>query len=167
MSEPISTPTPAPAAEPAPEKTFTQAEVDAMIGKRLAKAMKGLPSDEELNAFRSWKTTQTNTQSTIDTLTNERDTARGRVTSLEAELDQMKKTAYVAGKGLSGDDAEFVLFKAGKMVSDKMTFEQAVDQIAEERKQKPSFNWTAPVGEGSTKNNTNDVMNALFRNAVK
>ena len=50
MSEPINnpTPTPAPAPEPTPEKTFTQAEVDAMIGKRLAKAMKGMPSEEEL-----------------------------------------------------------------------------------------------------------------------
>ena len=47
MNEPINNPTPAPAPEPAPEKTFTQAEVDAMIGKRLAKAMKGMPSEEE------------------------------------------------------------------------------------------------------------------------
>ena len=38
MSEPINNPTQAPAPEPAPAKTFTQEEVDAMIGKRLAKA---------------------------------------------------------------------------------------------------------------------------------
>ena len=43
MSEPINNPTQAPAPEPAPAKTFTQEEVDAMIGKRLAKAMKGRP----------------------------------------------------------------------------------------------------------------------------
>ena len=55
MSEPINTPTPAPAPEPTPEKTFTQAEVDAMIGKRLAKAMKGMPSEEELTAYRTWQ----------------------------------------------------------------------------------------------------------------
>ena len=57
MSEPINnpTPTPAPAPEPAPEKTFTQAEVDTLIGKRLAKAMKGMPSEDELTAFRTWK----------------------------------------------------------------------------------------------------------------
>ena len=35
MSEPINNPTQAPAPEPAPAKTFTQEEVDAMIGKRL------------------------------------------------------------------------------------------------------------------------------------
>lgn len=55
MSEPINNPTPAPAPEPAPEKTFTQAEVDTLIGKRLAKAMKGMPSEEEMTAFRTWK----------------------------------------------------------------------------------------------------------------
>ena len=41
MSEPINNPNPnpAPVPEPSPAKTFTQEEVDAMIGKRLAKAM--------------------------------------------------------------------------------------------------------------------------------
>lgn len=53
MSEPIVTPAPANEPESAPAKTFTQEEVDAMIGKRLAKAMKGLPSEDELNAFLS------------------------------------------------------------------------------------------------------------------
>ena len=59
MSEPINNPTPAPAPEPAPEKTFTQAEVDTLIGKRLAKAMKGMPSEEEMTAFRTWKINRT------------------------------------------------------------------------------------------------------------
>ena len=58
MSEPINNPTPAPAPEPAPAKTFTQEEVDAMIGKRLAKAMKGMPSEEELTAYRTWQAGQ-------------------------------------------------------------------------------------------------------------
>ena len=50
MSEPINNPNPnpAPVPEPTPAKTFTQEEVDAMIGKRLAKAMKGIPSEEEI-----------------------------------------------------------------------------------------------------------------------
>ena len=50
MSEPNTNPNPAPAPEQPPVKTFTQEEVDAMIGKRLAKAMKGIPSEEELTA---------------------------------------------------------------------------------------------------------------------
>lgn len=165
MSEPIVAP--AVPAESAPVKTFTQEEVDAVVGRRLAKAMKGMPSEEELAAFRSWQGTQQATQNTINTLTVERDTATGRVAALEAELAQLKQTSYIQSKGFSGEDAEFVLFRAAKMVNNETSFEQAVDQIAEERKSKPSFSWSAPVGEGTKKNNANDTMNALIRGAVK
>lgn len=86
MSEPINNPTPAPAPEPAPEKTFTQAEVDAMIGKRLAKAMKGMPSEEELTAYRTWQTGQAGEKERWDKLTGERDTLSGK-------LDRRRKRA--------------------------------------------------------------------------
>lgn len=165
MSEPIVTP--APVAESTPVKTFTQEEVDAVVGKRLAKAMKGMPSEEELASFRNWQGTQQTTQNTINTLTTERDAATGRVATLEAELAQLKQTNYIQTKGFAGEDAEFVLFKALKMVNDKTSFEQAVDQIAEERKAKPSFSWSAPVGDGSKKPCVNETMNALIRGAVK
>ena len=55
MSEPNTNQNPATPPEPSPAKTFTQEEVDAMIGKRLAKAMKGIPSEEEITAYRTWK----------------------------------------------------------------------------------------------------------------
>lgn len=171
MSEPIVTPAPAadpaPAAVPTPAKTFTQEDVDAIVGKRLAKAMKGMPSEEEMNNFRNWQGTQQETQTTIDTLTRERDTARGRVSSLEAELSALKQSNYVQSKGYFGDDAEFVMFKAAKMVDKDTTFEQAVDKIAEEYKRKPAFSWSAPVGDGSRQNTTNSAMNAFIRGATK
>lgn len=152
MSEPINNPTPAPAPEPAPEKTFTQAEVDAMIGKRLAKAMKGMPSEEEMTAYRTWKDGQADEKARWDNLTGER--------------DQLKRDLYLAQKGLSGEEAEFIAFKAGKMVDDKKTFEQAVDELTADRK-KTTFDWTAPVGGGKPKTGENDVMNALIRGALK
>lgn len=166
MSEPINTPTPAPAPEPTPEKTFTQAEVDAMIGKRLAKAMKGMPSEEELTAYRTWKDGQASEKNRWDKLTGERDTLAGKLTTAEAERDQLKRDLYVLKKGLIGEEAEFIAFKAGKMVDDKTTFEQAVDTLTADRK-KTTFDWTAPVGGGSTKTGENDVMNALIRGALK
>ena len=163
MSEPINnpTPTPAPAPEPTPAKTFTQEEVDAMIGKRLAKAMKGMPSEEELTAYRTWKDGQAGEKDRWDKLTGERDTLAGKLTAAEAERD-----LYLAQKGLTGDEAEFIAFKAGKMVSDKVTFEQAVDELTADRK-KTTFDWTAPVGGGKPKTGENDVMNALIRGALK
>ena len=167
MSEPIATPTPAPAPEPAPVKTFTQEEVDAIVGKRLAKAMKGIPPEEELNAYRTWKESQQTEKDKLDNLTKERDTANGRVSSLTAELEQLKRSNYVMSKGLTGDEAEFIAFKAAKMVDEKTTFEAAVDQLTAEREKKPSFNWTAPVGGNGAKPSTNDVMNSIIRGAKK
>lgn len=155
MSEPINNPTPAPAPEPAPAKTFTQEEVDAMIGKRLAKAMKGMPSEEELTAYRTWQAGQADEKTRWD-----------KLTTAEAERDQLKRDLYVLKKGLTGEEAEFIAFKAGKMVDDKTTFEQAVDALTADRK-KASFDWTAPVGGGKSQTGENDVMNALIRGALK
>lgn len=164
MSEPINNPAPTP--ESTPEKTFTQAEVDAMIGKRLAKAMKGMPSEEELTAYRSWRDGQAGEKERWDKLTGERDTLAGKLTSTESERDQLKRELYVLKKGITGEEAEFVAFKASKMVDDKTTFEQAVDVLTADRK-KTTFDWTAPVGGGITKTGENDVMNALIRGALK
>lgn len=166
MSEPINNPTPASEPETSTEKTFTQAEVDTMIGRRLAKAMKGMPNEEELIAFRTWKESQQTEQERWNNLTKERDESRTALSTAQAELEQLKREKYVLSKGLTGEEAEFIAFKAGKMVDDKTTFEQAVDTLTTDRK-KTTFDWTAPVGSGSTKTGENDVMNALIRGACK
>lgn len=166
MAEPINNPTPAPVPEPSPEKTFTQEEVDAMIGKRLAKAMKGMPSEDELTAYRSWKEGKAGEKERWDKLTGERDSLSAKLGTAESERDQLKREVYVLKKGLTGDEAEFIAFKAGKMVDDKTTFEQAVDALTADRK-KTTFDWTAPVGGGKPQTGENDVMNALIRGALK
>ena len=171
MSEPITNPA---VQEPTPgnggEVTFTQAEVDALISKEkaraVAKATKGMPSGEELTAYRTWKDGQAGGKDRWDKLTGERDTLAGKLTAAEAERDQLKRDLYLAQKGLTGEEAEFIAFKAGKMVDDKTTFEQAVDALTAERK-KTTFDWTAPVGGGNPKTGENDVMNALIRGALK
>lgn len=165
MPEPIVTP--AVQSEATPVKTFTQEEVDAIVGKRLAMAMKGVPSKEELSAYNSWKENQTVEQERWNNLTKERDTANGKVTSLTAELEQAKRDNYILSKGLSGEDAEFIAFKAAKMVNAKTTFEAAVDQLIASREQKPKFDWTAPVGGGKPGTAVNDLMNNLIRGARK
>lgn len=171
MSEPITNPA---AQGPTPgnggELTFTQAELDALISKEkaraIAKATKGMPSEEEMTAFRTWKEGQAGEKERRDKLTGERDTLAGRLTAAEAERDQLKRDLYLAQKGLTGEEAEFIAFKAGKMVNDKTTFEQAVDALTADRK-KTTFDWTAPVGGGQKKGGENDVMNALIRGALK
>ena len=102
----------------------------------------------------------------LKTKTTEADTAAGTLSTTQAELEALKRSYYVASKGLTGEEAEFIAFKAGKMVDDKTTFEQAVDALTADRK-KINFDWTAPVGGGNTKTGENDVMNALIRGALK
>lgn len=102
----------------------------------------------------------------LKTKTTEAETAAGTLCTTQAELEALKRSYYVASKGLTGDEAEFIAFKAGKMVSDKVTFEQAVDELTADRK-KTTFDWTAPVGGGKPKTGENDVMNALIRGALK
>ena len=130
------------------EKTFTQADVDALIQKRLERERKKFPNDEEMTAYRTWKDNQQTEQERWNKLQGERDTLSGKLTAAEGERDNLKRELYVLKKGLSGDEAEFIAFKAGKMVDDNTTFEQAVDALTAERR-KTTFDWTAPVGEGT------------------
>lgn len=167
MSEPI---TNAPSAEPtAPvqEKTFTQADVDTIVANRLARERKNYPSEQELNDYRTWKSNQPAAQQTLQTITQERDTAQSQLSAVKAELEQAKREKYVFSKGLSGEDAEFIMFKAAKMVDEKTTFEAAVDNLTAERQKKPTFDFSAPVGDGIKKGGVNDVMNNFIRNAIK
>lgn len=168
MSEPNPNPnpTPAPSPEPSPAKTFTQEEVDAMIGKRLAKAMKGMPSDDELTAYRTWKDSQQTERERQAKREKEFADNKSALTAAQTEVQQLKREKYVLSKGLTGEEAEFISFKAEKMVDDKTTFEQAVDKLTENR-QKVKFDWTAPAGGGSEKNNVNAAMNSLIRGALK
>lgn len=148
------------------EKTFTQTDVDALIQKRLERERKKYPGEDELSAFRTWKESQQTEQERWNNLTKERDESRATLSAVQAELDQLKREKYVLSKGLTGDEAEFIAFKAAKMVDDKTTFEQAVDVLTADRK-KTTFDWTAPAGGGSTKVGENDMMNALIRGALK
>lgn len=54
----------------------------------------------------------------LKTKTVEAETATGTLSTTQAELEAIKRSYYVASKGLTGDDAEFIAFKAGKMVDD-------------------------------------------------
>ena len=147
------------------ERTFTQAEVDALIQKRLERERKKYPGDEELAAFRAWRGARQEEQDAVNVLTRERDEGRTALSAAQAERDRLKQELYVLKKGFSGEEAEFIAFKAGRLTDDQTTFEQAVDALAAGRR-KTTFDWTAPVGGGSRKTGENDMMNALIRGAL-
>ena len=121
---------PAPAGNPAQnEKTFTQAELDAIVGKRVAKAVKGMPDETELAAFRAWKDSQQTEQQRWDALTKERDTAKSDLAAAQSKVEQYERERYLLSKGIPVDDVDYYAFKAGKLVTDDVTFEMAVDEI--------------------------------------
>ena len=148
------------------EKTFTQADVDKMIQSRLDRERKKYPSEEEITAYRTWKDSQQTEQERQAKQAKDLADSKAALTASQAEVEQLRRDKYVLSKGLTGEDAEFIAFKAMKMVDDKTTFEQAVDALTANRK-KATFDWTAPAGGGTKENTANQQMNALIRGALK
>ena len=144
------------------EKTFSQADVDKMIQSRLDRERKKYPSEEEITAYRTWKDSQQTEQERQAKQAKDLADSKAALTASQAEVEQLRRDKYVLSKGLAGEDAEFIAFKAMKMVNDKTTFEQAVDALTANRK-KATFDWTAPAGGGNKETNVNSVMNALIR----
>lgn len=146
------------------EKTFTQTDVDTLIQQRLARERAKYPSEEELAAFNTWKANNQTEQQRAAQRERDLTKAQTDLAAAQSEVEHLKREKYVLGKGLSGDEAEFISFKAAKMVDSKTTFEQAVDQLTENR-QRTTFDWTAQLGGGEQKNNVNAMMNDLIRGA--
>lgn len=148
------------------EKTFTQADVDKMIQARLDRERRKYPSEDEMTAYRTWKDSQQTEQERQAKREKEFADNKSALTAAQAEVQQIKREKYVLSKGLTGEEAEFIAFKALRMMDDKTTFEQAVDKLTENR-QKVKFDWTAPVGGGDKPNANNAAMNNLIRGALK
>ena len=140
-------------------------KVTALLGFQIPDSV-DLSGNVKKDVFDAKATEAASLAKQLKTKTTEAETASGKLSTTQAELESLKRNYYVASKGLTGEEAEFIAFKAGKMVDDKTTFEQAVDTLTTDRK-KTTFDWTAPVGSGSTKTGENDVMNALIRGACK
>ena len=153
------------------EKTFTQAEVDAIITRRLAKEKKGMPDEAELTAFRAWKDSQQTEQQRMNTITQERDTAKSDLAAAQAKIEQYERERLMLSKGVAAEDVDYYVFKAAKLVSDSKTFEQAADEVIKTRQTQNSSRLVVNLGgslQGGTGEKTsNDVMNALIRGARK
>lgn len=155
--------------EQAAEKTFTQADVDAIVARRLSKAQKGMPSEDELTAFRTWKESQQTEQQRYDALKTERDTARSELTAAQAKIEQYEREKILTAKGVSADDIEYYSFKVGKMVTDSKSFEQAANEFFAENQPRTTarVDLAGSLTGGTAKKNPNDEMNALIRGARK
>lgn len=171
---PAATPTTPPAPAQPTEKTFTQAELDSIVGRRLAKAMKGMPAEEELTAFRVWKESQQTEKERWDALTKERDESRTALTAAQAELEQYRREKFLLSKGVPADDVDYYAFKIGKIVTDDTDFEKAAEQYMKDRApkepEKPTtirVDMAGSLSGGAAVKTANEQMNSLIRGARK
>ena len=160
VNDPVTPPIPAPTPAPAPQlRTFTQEQLDAIIARERTKATKGLFTAEQMQAK----------DTTIQTLTTERDTANADKARIQAELDGLKNEKLLISKGVPADMVDFYAFKIGKLVTDKKTFEQAAEEYIKDNP--PANTVRLSTGGGVSGNPAsgpktgNDVMNAIFRSA--
>lgn len=88
-----------------PEKLFTQADVDRIVGNRLARMRQDM--------------------GTIDTYRRERDEAR-------RELEQYKNDTFLKEQGVAEHFRDYVTFRAMQKVDDNTSFQQAVTNFLKE-----------------------------------
>lgn len=99
------------------EKNEGKAEVDVkaeaqkIADAMLAKKMKGMPSKEELKAFKEWQ----ESQKTAEQKQAEKEAEYKKTLN---ELNTLKQTNAVLEAGVNKDDVDYVLFKVNKMEGD-------------------------------------------------
>lgn len=88
-------------------KAEAQKIADAMVAKK----MKGMPTKEELKAFKDWQESQ-------KTEAEKQAEKEAEYQKALNELNTLKQTNAVLEAGVNKDDADYVLFKVSKMEGD-------------------------------------------------
>lgn len=135
-------------------KTFTQAELDKIISDRIARERKNLPDETDLKAFKEWKKSQqTEAEKAAE---REKELAEART-----EAENLRRENAVIKAGVSADDADYVLFKVGKMEGD---FENNLKSflVENEKFTDPNTRQIAGAKHGASKSSTADGVEAAF-----
>lgn len=94
-----------------PEKTFTQADLDRIVGERLARQKKELPNDDELKGYREWKKTQqTEAEKAAET--------QKKLEALTIEAEALRHENAARKAGVNEKFIGYVTFEVGKMDGD-------------------------------------------------
>lgn len=108
------------------EKTFTQADVDKLIGERLKRERSKQPPKEDLEAFKEWKKSQ---QTEQEKLAEE----RKEFESVKAENTRLRNEKEVLKNGIDSKYTDYVNFEVSKMEGD------FADNLSEFVKNNPQF----------------------------
>lgn len=140
-------------------RTFTQEQLDAIIARERSKAIKGMFTAEQMAAK----------DSTIQTLTGERDTANADKAKLQEQIDALNHERFLSQKGVPTDMVEFYAFKIGKLVGEGKTFEAAAEEYLKDNPPAGSVRMSTGGGVqgsgGGKPQSSNEKMNALIRSA--
>ena len=151
---------PTPTAE---EKKFSQAEVDDLISKRLARERKKYPTDEELADWRNWKETRQQGEEASAKAARELNDYKTKCDHAIRELEQARNEMYLLAKGVPGEDVDYYAYKIGKLTNEETTFEQAAQKYLEERHIGGMKVSTGVQVTGSAAKSENDVINDALR----
>lgn len=117
----VSTPEPEQAA-----KTFTQAELDAIVKQRLERQAKGQPSKEEMDAFRKWQ----DSQKTAEQLSAEKiSAAENGKAEAEKRAAEAEAKCLAFSKGVSNEAVEDVIALAMNKVDDNTPIDKAIEAV--------------------------------------
>ncbi len=142
-----------PAENKEPEKHFTQAEVENIVKSRLDRERKGMPSKDELAAFKKWQEEQkTAEEKHADAIKAEQQ----KTTNAELRASEYEAKYVAVTKGVKPEAVEDVIALAKAKVSDDVTLEQAIDSIVAKY---PAFsaNSSQPSVTTGVKTNNNTV----------
>lgn len=123
----------------------------------------GMSEAEITAAISDYKEKKAKNQPDVSAITQQRDDALKRV----AEMENME---YLRSKGVKQEDLDYVLFKAGKNVTDKTDFKKAADAFLKENPRYTGRGYTVvstgtPDGGSGTGQTVNDSINASIRSA--
>ena len=145
------------------EKRFSQAEVDDLISKRLARERKKYPTDEELADWRNWKETRQQGEEASAKAARELNDYKTKYDHAIRELEQARNEMYLLAKGVPGEDVDYYAYKISKLTNDETPFEQAAQKYLEEKHIGGMKVSTGVQVTGSAAKSENDVINDALR----
>ena len=125
-----------------------KAEAQKIADAMFAKKMKGMPSKEELKAFKDWQESQ-------KTAEQKQQEEIIKMQNLQSDNNFKTQMLEIMKNGLSYDEAEFVQFKLSKMNGD---FEENLETYLKNNKTEDKEEKKTTT-TGFSQNNTNKVVN--------
>lgn len=134
-------------------KTFTQEEVNELLGKEKSRLKKGMPSKEELDAFNEWKESQKTEQEKQQENLN-------KISNLEKDKTALYQENLILKKGVKPEDVDYIQFKVAKMDGD---FEENLDSYLADNSKftKPEVKATGTQTHTTSVEKENGVMEIL------